>query len=509
MKLVLALIIITYCSTTVYSQTQWTAQPGSPVLSMNPASGMWGAYGQPSVIMHNDTFKMWYGVAEGADQFDPVAKGRIHYAWSLDGILWNKYGTDPVLDVAGVGFWDGQWLDSPEILWDGTEFKLYYYGDSTYEQGQSNTAIGLATSLDGIHWTRQGKVLQKGALGEWDGKFIESPAAYYDTVSGVYALIYSGIDTAGWAKIGLTVSADGYNWIKYPPYPVMSVGTHPSWNDIGVAVPALIETAGVFEMWYSGISYFGGQYDSARVGYAVSLNGIDWIQYPGNPVLVSAPGETSSFWAVDVLWDAVANEYKMYYEDFWLYGDSLDPDTVNAIFYATAPRDVLFSSSCLTSVSNDVTIISGNSTQLIASGGDYYQWTPTEGLDNINIADPVANPDTTTLYRVLIVNDSCITVDSVLVTVQPTSISEDYLNNKELVKVYPNPFTETTTVELLFRANQHYSITITDLFGKEIMIYEVQGQKTEISGKDLSCGMYFFQVKDNKQIISSGKLILQ
>ncbi len=49
---------------------------------------------------------------------------------------------------------------------------------------------------------------------------------------------------------------------------------------------------------------------------------------------------------------------------------------------------------------NDVAICNGQNTQLNATGGLIYTWTPTTGLSNANIANPVATPTTTTTYTV-------------------------------------------------------------------------------------------------------------
>jgi gliding motility-associated-like protein len=48
---------------------------------------------------------------------------------------------------------------------------------------------------------------------------------------------------------------------------------------------------------------------------------------------------------------------------------------------------------------NDTTICNGNSVQLNGSGGLIYNWTPTNGLNNPNIANPIATPQTTTTYH--------------------------------------------------------------------------------------------------------------
>jgi len=47
------------------------------------------------------------------------------------------------------------------------------------------------------------------------------------------------------------------------------------------------------------------------------------------------------------------------------------------------------------------TLCLGDVYRLHASGADRYNWTPASGLDNANIANPVAQPQTTTLYRVI------------------------------------------------------------------------------------------------------------
>lgn len=49
----------------------------------------------------------------------------------------------------------------------------------------------------------------------------------------------------------------------------------------------------------------------------------------------------------------------------------------------------------------------GSSTTLSASGGLYYKWTPSAGLDHDDIPNPVATPSQTTVYNVRVSNDGC------------------------------------------------------------------------------------------------------
>ncbi|MFM2190939.1 MAG: hypothetical protein RL491_1325, partial [Bacteroidota bacterium] len=73
-------------------------------------------------------------------------------------------------------------------------------------------------------------------------------------------------------------------------------------------------------------------------------------------------------------------------------------------------------------VSQDLDICYEASTQLSASGATTYSWSPSTGLSDPNIANPTANPLTTTTYVVTAANGSCVATDSVTITVLPEII---------------------------------------------------------------------------------------
>jgi gliding motility-associated-like protein len=69
-------------------------------------------------------------------------------------------------------------------------------------------------------------------------------------------------------------------------------------------------------------------------------------------------------------------------------------------------------------ISNDTSICEGKSISLSASGGVQYSWSPPNSLDNPSIPKPVAAPQTSTTYTVVVFNaDNCMNTDSVTVTV--------------------------------------------------------------------------------------------
>ncbi|MGD0711122.1 MAG: gliding motility-associated C-terminal domain-containing protein [Bacteroidales bacterium] len=73
-------------------------------------------------------------------------------------------------------------------------------------------------------------------------------------------------------------------------------------------------------------------------------------------------------------------------------------------------------------VSNDTGICSGNSVSLFASGGTTYTWSPAYSLSNNLIANPIANPYTSTMYYVTVSNGACYSKDSVMISVFPNPV---------------------------------------------------------------------------------------
>lgn len=68
----------------------------------------------------------------------------------------------------------------------------------------------------------------------------------------------------------------------------------------------------------------------------------------------------------------------------------------------------------------DVTVVMGRSAELYGSGGVTYSWSPAAGLNNPNIANPVATPDVTTTYTLTVVTaGGCTFTDEITVTVLP------------------------------------------------------------------------------------------
>lgn len=86
--------------------------------------------------------------------------------------------------------------------------------------------------------------------------------------------------------------------------------------------------------------------------------------------------------------------------------------------YTSNPIEITVRTLNTVTVSNDVIICNGESFQLQAGGGMDYSWSPTNGLNQTNIPNPVASPSQTTTYTVTVRDaGGCTATASVTVTV--------------------------------------------------------------------------------------------
>jgi hypothetical protein len=87
----------------------------------------------------------------------------------------------------------------------------------------------------------------------------------------------------------------------------------------------------------------------------------------------------------------------------------------------------------------------------------------------------------------------------------PTDVE---LNHLELLRVYPNPFTNTAFISIPNLKGYSYKLYIKDLSGKTIRIVEnITKEKTEITRDGLPAGLYLLELRGPK--VYRGKIIIQ
>ena len=283
-------------------QGAWIKSPNNPVLEPGP-KGSWdqnGVYRQ-TVIKDGTTYKMWY---VGIDANWNTAIG---YATSSDGVTWDKYAGNPVLTAGPSGSWDSRFISKPSVIKNGTTYEMWYYAyNDNWE-----SAIGHATSPDGITWTKDSAnpVLTTGPSGSWDSQRILFPSVIKNSTG--YEMWYMGYDDNWNAAIGHATSPDGVTWTKDPANPVLEPGGDGAWDESLVAHPCVLydSAAGIYRMWYLGCGR-----DGCAIGYAFSPDGVNWTKHSSNPVL--RPGPSDSWDGNWVAFPAVLQSgvtYEMWY----------------------------------------------------------------------------------------------------------------------------------------------------------------------------------------------------
>ena len=308
----------------LFAQTEWTKYEDNPVLVNEDNAFLWDGknVGGPCVLFDGTTYKMWFD-GEGA-------KAQIGYATSTDGVTWTKYSDNPVLKVGESDQWDHLFIYCPVVIFDGVEYKMWYQGaGSSY---LLTSSIGLATSPDGITWTKHQKnpVIEPGSDGRWDSGEISPGDVIFD--GETYKMWYSG-RFPSWGNIGYATSPDGLTWTKYRYNPVLGRGSFGAWDDKAVWMPDIMLIDSTYHMWYSG--RLNGNY---RLGYATSPDGVKWRKSADNPVLDVVVHTWESKW--------LSNPSVILQDDgllqMWYMGASTWDET-SKIGYATSMLDTTVS----------------------------------------------------------------------------------------------------------------------------------------------------------------------
>lgn len=284
--------------------------------------GDWDGHGvgAPVIVSMTGELAMWYG---GRDMY---GQERIGQATSLDGITWAKSSANPLLDgsehfvvvngPADYTMWYSQhesiyratsgdgltWTTVPTLpvftptreegswerdgVWDpsivqdgGGTYWMFYealHGDWNLAQ------IGVATSTDGIAWTRvqTDPVLSPGAPGAWDERWVLDPMVLYE--GGAFRMWYAGIDADWTRRVGYAASPDGINWTKDDAHNPVFTGDPGQWDDGSVIAPFILHDGG-YQMWY---------HANGAIGYVTSTEGLTWTRSLTGPVLWGdAPGQ--------------------------------------------------------------------------------------------------------------------------------------------------------------------------------------------------------------------------
>ncbi len=187
--------------------------------------------------MAGGEFYYWYQAG------DPP---RIGLARSRDAFKWEKL-PEPVLGVGPRGAWDERGVGDPYVVEVGSRFYLYYLGQDRARRQR----LGVAVSEDGVRWRklRSNPVLELGPPGAFDEAGLGEPAVW--AFGGRYWMLYTGRDRAERRRLGLAVSVDGVHWERASRGAALA-GSEP-WNAEVVCDATVLPAGGAsFHVWFGG-----------------------------------------------------------------------------------------------------------------------------------------------------------------------------------------------------------------------------------------------------------------
>ena len=183
-----------------------------------------------------------------------------------------------------AGSFDSTHAKYPCVLRVGEEWMMWYSGRS---DDAFTGSIGLATSRDGLSWTKANEgrpVLAHGGPGSADETKADHPAVV--RFDGGFHLWYTAGPRDSQYGICYATSEDGYRWERQNAgRPVLGLGKKGKFDDRVVLHPAVARDAdGLLHLWYNGV----GPRKEFHVGYATSRDGVEWERRNGGDPVLSA-----------------------------------------------------------------------------------------------------------------------------------------------------------------------------------------------------------------------------
>lgn len=213
------------------------------VLNNDTSTGWENDVNRATVVYKDGIYYMWY-----TGQSNNVSK--IGYATSEDGYTFKK-GEGPIL-IPEKNY-EKQSVMNPCVIYDEDEqiFKMWYAAGETYEPD----VIAYATSKDGIHWNKyeNNPILEKNTDILTKDNF-KVGACEVHKIKNEYVMFYIGYTDIDTARIFVAKSKNGItNWKRYGRTPIVKP-TKGTFDESACYKPTVVfdEINNRYMLWYNG-----------------------------------------------------------------------------------------------------------------------------------------------------------------------------------------------------------------------------------------------------------------
>lgn len=253
----------------------------SPVIPHGVATAWAARYVDPgAMIYHDGAFHMFINAF---NSYPGVTS--IGYATSPDGYTWSLASKDPVFTSDKVTYGQAAIFVSSVLVGDDGTWTLYFYTVDLSTPAHAVIGRATATKPTGPWTPDAAPILTAGAAGAWDSYSVAHPSVL--RTSAGYVMYYSGSSGAAdpHNAIGMATSPDGIHWTKRHD-PVLNAGTGDAWDNQIIFDPNVVQTPNGYVMAYFGLGPVSVvPKPFTAVGYATSADGVTWTKSSANPVL--------------------------------------------------------------------------------------------------------------------------------------------------------------------------------------------------------------------------------
>jgi predicted GH43/DUF377 family glycosyl hydrolase len=243
----------------------WVKYQANPVLG-----GSYGTCFDVSVLRTDGNYRMW---------FSWRPKASIALVRSQDGYHWSQ--PEIALAPNQASGWEDD-LNRPAVIQQGGKYHQWFTG-----QANGHSAIGYATSVDGVSWKRMSDQPVLSPTQPWEKVAVMCPDVLWDSHDQVYKMWYSGGEQYEPDAIGYATSPDGLHWTKHADNPIFQADPQIEWEKAKVTACQVVKQDGWYLLFYIGFR----DVDHAQIGVARSRNGVtDWRRSPANPIVRPTPG---------------------------------------------------------------------------------------------------------------------------------------------------------------------------------------------------------------------------
>ena len=150
----------------------------------------------------------------------------------------------PILLPGPRGSWDEEGVADPYMVESGGSVYMYYLGMDRARRQR----LGVAVSSDAVTWhkLRSNPILELGGYGAFDENGLGEPAVW--SMHGSYWMLYTGRARSERRQMGIASSIDGVHWTKLPN---ILTGDQP-WNAQTVCDPTVIVEGDRVRVWFGG-----------------------------------------------------------------------------------------------------------------------------------------------------------------------------------------------------------------------------------------------------------------